>query len=240
MLSFSRRSAVVASAAVFAAVYALLGLVPISRLVGISSFITLREAISPLAGMLFGPVGGGLSMVLGVYLDFTLGRPVTFLGVDFLIDMMAAVTAGLAFTGRRALAVLVPTALVAAFLISPASVLFVSVGGVLVPFVWMHLASIAVLAVALFLESRGRLARTGWAFVAAVILASTMAGHITGGILTEYVYLSGGILFGAANLQAYWGTVFFLYPPERIFITVVGTLVAVPVLRALSRRKRPG
>jgi hypothetical protein len=240
LLSLSRRSALVASAAVFAAVYALLGLVPISRLVGINSFITLREAISPLAGMLFGPVGGGLSMVLGVYLDFALGRPVTFLGADFLIDAMAAVTAGLAFTGRRALALLVPIALVAIFLVSPASVLFVSVGGVLVPFVWMHLASIAILAGALLLESRGRIPRTGWVFVAAVMFASTMAGHITGGILTEYVYLSGGVLFGASSVQAYWGTVFYLYPLERIFITVVGTLVAVPVLRAVSRRKRTG
>jgi len=234
-----RRSTIVASAAAFAAVYAIIGLVPLSRLVGIPSFITMREAISPLAGMLFGPVGGGLSMVLGVYLDFGLGRPVAFLGLDFLVDMMAAVTAGLCFLGRRKLAVVVPSALVVAFLASPSSVWFVDVGGVPVPFVWMHVTSIAVLAGALHLEKGGRLKKTGPFFVAPVMFASTMAGHITGGILTEYVYLSAGTLFGAASVQAYWATVFYLYPAERLFLTFVGTLVSVPVLRALSSWRPP-
>jgi hypothetical protein len=234
-----RRSTIVASAAAFAAVYAIIGLVPLSRLVGISSFITMREAISPLAGMLFGPVGGGLSMVLGVYLDFLLGRPVAFLGLDFLIDLMAAVTAGLCFLGRRRLAVILPSILVVIFLFSPSSVLFVDVGGVPVPFVWMHLASIIVLAGALRLEAGGHIKRTSALFVAPVMFASTMAGHITGGILTEYIYLSAGTLFGAASAQAYWTTVFYLYPAERLFLTFVGTLVSVPVLRAVSSRRPP-
>jgi hypothetical protein len=150
---------------------------------------------------------------------------------------MAAVTAGLCFVGKRRLAILLTTGLVAVFLLSPSSALSVNVGGLPVPFVWMHVASILVLAGALFLERGGRVTRTSWGFVAAVMFASTMAGHITGGILTEYDYLNAGTLFGAANVQAYWTTVFYLYPPERIFITVVGTLVSVPVLRALSRRK---
>jgi hypothetical protein len=199
----------------------------------------MREAISPLAGMLFGPVGGGLSMVLGVYLDFGLGRPVSFLGLDFLVDTMAAVTAGLCFLGRRKLAVVLPSALVIVFLVSPSSVLFVDVGGVPVPFVWMHVASIAILAGALYLEAGGTIKRTSAFFVAPVMFASTMAGHITGGILTEYVYLNAGILFNAASAQAYWTTVFFLYPAERLFLTFVGTLVSVPVLRAVSSRRPP-
>jgi hypothetical protein len=238
LLGPRRRSTIVASAAAFAAVFAIIGLFPLSRLVGISSFITMREAISPLAGMLFGPVGGGLSIVLGVYLDFSL-RPPAFLGLDFLVDMMAAVTAGLCFLGRRKLAVILPSALVVVFLVSPSSVLFVDVGGVPVPFVWMHVASIIVLAGALHLEGRGHIKRTSAFFVAPVMFASTMAGHITGGILTEYVYLSAGTLFGATSIPAYWSVVFYLYPAERLFLTLVGTLVSVPVLRAVSGRRPP-
>lgn len=225
-----------ASAAIFAALYAVLGLIPISRLVGISSFITMREAISPLVGMLFGPLGA-LSIVLGVFLDFGLGRPVVFLGLDFLIDLAAAVTAGLAFTGKRSLSVLLPTALVLAFLLSPSSAWLVSVDGVPVPFVWLHVVSVVVLAAALYLEARGRIGKLSWAFVGPVMFASTMAGHITGGILTEYVYLSQGTLFGSGSVYAYWSTVFFLYPEERVFLTLIGTAVALPVLRALSRRQ---
>jgi hypothetical protein len=228
----------VAAAAVLAALYSVLGLIPISRLVGISSFITFREALSPLIGMLLGPVGG-LAIVIGVFLDFGFGRPVVFLGLDFLIDLAAVLTAGLAFTGRKKAAVLFPAALIVVFLLSPSSASFVNLGGLYVPFVWMHVTSVGALAAALFLEARGRIGRLSLAFVGSAMFASTMAGHITGGILTEYVYLSRGILFGSGSTGVYWTTVFFLYPLERVFITVIGTAVSLPVLRALSKMERP-
>lgn len=104
----------------------------------------------------------------------------------------------------------------------------------------MHAASVVILAAALYLESSRRIQRLSWAFVGSVVFASTMAGHIMGGILTEYVYLSQGILFGAGSVGAYWSTVFFLYPAERVFLTLAGTAVALPVLRALSRRQQSG
>jgi hypothetical protein len=237
LLRTRRRSSVVAATAVMAALYAVLGLIPISRLVGISSFITFREAISPLIGMLLGPLGG-TAIVIGVLLDFGFGRPVVFLGLDFLIDLAAALTAGFAFTGRRKLAVLFPSVLILVFLVSPSSAWLVDVGGIAIPFVWMHAASVGILAAALVLEARGRIQRLSWAFVGSVMFASTMAGHITGGILTEYVYLSQGVLFGSGSATAYWSAVFFLYPAERVFLTLVGTAVSLPVLRALSRRER--
>ena len=178
-------------------------------------------------------------MVIGVFLDFGLGRPVVFLGLDFLIDLAAAITAGLAFTGRRVAAVLFPSSLILLFAVSPASAGVIGVGGLPVPFVWMHAASVCVLALTLYLEGSGRVKRLSWAFVGSVMFASTMAGHITGGILTEYVYLGQGILFGAGSAAAYWSTVFFLYPAERVLLTLVGTAISLPVLRALSRREGP-
>jgi len=236
LFRYKRRSSWVAACAVFAALFALLGLVPVSQLVGMSSFITMREALSPLIGMIMGPLGA-VSVIIGVFLDFGLGRPVVFLGLDFLIDVSAALTAAFAFAGWRKLAVLFPTALIIVFLLSPSSALTVSVGGVPVPFVWMHSVSVAVLAAALVLEARGRISRLHWGFVASVMFASTMAGHITGGILTEYVYLSRGLLFGANTIGAYWATVFYLYPVERLFLTLVGTVVSLPVLRALTKSR---
>lgn len=225
-----------ASASVFAALYAVLGLIPISRLVGIGAFITFREMVSPLIGMLFGPVTGGLSIILGVFLDFGLGKPPVFLGLDFLIDLAAALTAGLCFTGRRSLAVLFPSAVIALLLLGPSSPLLVSVWGV--PFVWMHVASVAVLGAAVYLESGGRIRKLSVWFVGATMFASTMCGHAMGGILTEIVYLSSGKFFGYGAAGDYWTAIFFLYPAERIFLTIAGTAVAVPVLRALAKRQR--
>ncbi len=215
-----------------------MGLIPISALVGIGGFITFREAISPLAGMLLGPLVGGLSIVLGVFIDFFLGRPVVFLGLDFMIDFAAAVVAGLCYTGRRKLALGLPVVLIVVFVVSPFSIGAVDVGGLEVPFVWLHVLSVVVLAAALFLELKKAIGKLSWFFVTAVMFASTMAGHAMGGILTENVYLARGILFQYQTISAYWGYIFYLYPAERIFLTGVGALVSVPVLRALSRMKR--
>lgn len=236
MLAVRRKTYLLASASVFAALYAVLGLMPISRLVGIGAFITFREMVGPLAGMLFGPVSGGLSIILGVSIDFGLGRPPVFLGLDFLIDLAAAVTAGLCFTGRRKLAVLFPSAVIAVLLLGPSSPLLVSVGGI--PFVWMHVVSVVVLGVTLYLESAGRINRLSVWFVGATMFASTMCGHAMGSILTENVYLSSGSFFGYGTAGEYWTAIFFLYPAERVFLTIVGTAVALPALRTLARRQR--
>ncbi|MBI3841115.1 MAG: hypothetical protein HY297_04070, partial [Thaumarchaeota archaeon] len=173
MFSPKRRSVLVATAAVFAGLVATLGLIPISKLVGIVGFITFRSMFSPVAGMLLGPITGGLSVVVGVFLDIALGKPLVFLGLDFLPDLAAAVTAGLCFSGRRTLGILIPCAVVAALLLGPASPLAVFFWGI--PFVWMHLLSIAILAGSLYLERRGRFGRLSWAFVAPVMFASTMS-----------------------------------------------------------------
>jgi hypothetical protein len=237
MLKARRRTSILATIGVLAALYAILGLIPISRLVGISSFITFREALSPLIGMLLGPIGG-FAIFIGVLLDFSLGRPIVFLGLDFLIDMAAVFTAGLAFTGRRKAAVLLPAILIAIFLANPTAAYFVDVGGIEIPFVWMHVISVGTLAVALHLELRGKIQRLSWIFVGSTMFASTMAGHMTGGILTEMVYLNQGILFGSGSVGAYWSFVFFLYPFERAFLATVGTAVSLPVLRTLSRMRQ--
>ncbi|TLY03934.1 MAG: hypothetical protein E6K95_03385, partial [Thaumarchaeota archaeon] len=100
MLRTAGTSKRIAYASVFAVVYSITRLIPISAYVGISSTFTLGETFSPLAGMLFGPYVGALSVTLGTFIDFLLGRPVIFDGLDFVPGAVAAATAGLSFTGR--------------------------------------------------------------------------------------------------------------------------------------------
>ena len=101
MLPATGTSKRIAYASVFATVYSITRLFPISAYVGISSTLTFGETFSPLAGMLFGPYVGALSVTLGTFLDFLLGRPVIFDGLAFVPGaVVAAATAGLAFTGR--------------------------------------------------------------------------------------------------------------------------------------------
>jgi len=238
LLRVSRNSGIVASAAVFAVVYAILGLFPVSAYIGVNSFLTFREVVSPLAGMIFGPLTGGFSMILGNFVDFALGRPVAFDFLDFVPDLASALLAGFVFTGRRKAAVAFPIALVFLYSIDPLSQDLVTYDGISVPFFWLHLVSIAVLGVALLLEARGALGRLSPVFVAATVFASTMTGHIAGSIMYEDVI--GRINGLETTVTQSWNLIFLAYPAERILFTILGTLVAVPVLRALSRRKLGG
>jgi hypothetical protein len=228
----------VALASVFAVVYALLGLFPLSVLIGTASFLTFREIVSPLAGMLFGPVIGGFSMVLGNLVGFAMGKPVVFDFLDFVPDAVSAVVAGLAFTGHRKTAVGLPILLLIWFSLDPLSAVWVSVGGVSVPYLWMHAISICVLAAALLYEKRGRLGRLSPAFVGALTFASTMSGHVAGGIMYENVIFRLDGVMPKESYQGFWALTFYAYPLERILFTVLGTMIAYPVLRALARRGR--
>ena len=58
MLRTAGTSKRIAYASVFAVVYSITRLFPVSAYVGISSTFTLGETFSPLAGMLFGPYVG--------------------------------------------------------------------------------------------------------------------------------------------------------------------------------------
>jgi hypothetical protein len=227
----------VASAAIFAVVYAILGLFPVSAYIGVSSFLTFREVLSPLAGMLFGPLTGGFSMVIGTFVDFAFGKPVVFDFLDFVPDMASAVMAGLVFTGRRKFALVLPLALVLWYSLDPLSVDLVPVGGILIPFYWMHLLSVLVLGIAFLFETRRGLSRLNPIYVGATVFASTMTGHIAGSILFENVIARINHLLTAEGIAGDWHAIFFVYPPERIIFTILGTVVAVPVLRALSRRR---
>ncbi|MGD0146245.1 MAG: hypothetical protein ABSB53_05265 [Nitrososphaerales archaeon] len=237
MLPVRRRTYAVASASLFAVVYAVLGLFPVSAIIGASGFLTFREVVSPLTGMLFGPVVGGFSMVLGNFVDFAMGKPIVFDFLDFIPDLVSAVVAGLAFTGHRKAAVGFPLLLLAWFTLDPLSPVMVSVGGVDIPFLWMHVISMGVLSGALLYEKRGSLARLSPAFVGAVAFGSTMSGHVAGNIMYENVIFRLDGVIPPDGYQAFWTLAFYAYPLERVFYTVLGTMVAYSVLRAVSRRR---
>jgi hypothetical protein len=232
----ARRSYLVASAAVFAVVYAILGLFPVSAYVGVSSFLTFREILSPLAGMIFGPLTGGFSMIIGNFVDFAFGKPVVFDFLDFVPDLVSAVMAGLVFTGRRKVALALPLVLTLWYSLDPLSVNLVQVGPVEVPFYWMHLLSVLILGVAFLFERGGRLGRLNPGYVAATVFVSTMTGHIAGSIMYENVLVRINNFMSAQTMATNLEAIFYVYPTERALFTVIGAAIAVPVLRALSKR----
>ncbi len=236
MLRARRRTAIVASASVFAALYAVLGTIPISRLVlGSGNFLSASNFVTPLAGMLFGPAIGGLAAMVGDVIDVYAGY-VSLSAIALAIvaaDVAVAVTAGLAFARRRTAALGLPLLVLALYWLDPISVLFVGP----IPFAWLHMVSIAAFAPLLILEGRGRLTRLSPVFVAGVTFASLMCGQLTGTIVSQNLLVR---VYGTLTVEAWQAQVpyfFPLYPIERIFFTVVGSMISLPVLRAISRMR---
>ena len=107
-----------------------------------------------------------------------------------------------------------------------------------VPFTWLHMASLVPLAGVLLLEGAGRISRLNPAFVVSVTFGALLCGQLTGTLVGQELSVR---VFGTLSLQAWRSIVpvfFPLYPVERTFFTAVGSLVSIPVLRALARRRR--
>ncbi len=238
MLRSPGTSRKIAYASVFAVVYAITRLFPVSAYVGISSTLTLGEAFSPLSGILFGPYVGPLSIALGTYIDFLLGRPIVFDGLDFLPGVVAAMVAGFCFTRRRKESLVVPLLFMTLFTIDPLSTSFIRVDSVEIPFLWMHVLSVLTMVVVWGLLAKRNLGQSNWLFIAATVFISTMSAHVAGSVLYENVLGRINMVLPASSFPVRWEAIFYLYPVERVFFTVVGTIVAIPVLKALRDRTR--
>ena len=238
VLRLKRRTALVAAASVFAALYAILGTIPVSRLLlGSGNFLTASNFVTPLAGMIFGPFVGGFAAVVGDILDVYAGYIVLgSTGASVIAaDLATVVTAGLAYTGRWKAALAVPVAVIVLYWADPISVLFV--GGI--PFTWLHMASLVPFAAVLLLAKGGKMSKLNPAFVASVTFAALLCGQLTGTLVGQELSVRVYQTLSLQTWQAIVPAFFPLYPVERTVFTVVGTVISVPVLRAIWRREHP-
>jgi len=239
VLSLKRRTAVVASAAIFAALYAVLGTIPISQLLlGSGNFLTASNFVTPLAGMIFGPLVGGFAAVVGDLLDVYGGSISLAGGTGLAIlaaDLATVAVAGFAYRGKRKAALVLPIAILTLYWLDPISVLFVGP----VPFTWLHMISLFPLGGALWLERGGKISKLNPIFVASVTFGALLCGQLTGTLVGQELSVR---VYQTLSLQAWRGLVpafFPLYPVERTLFTIVGSLISVPVLRSLWRRQHP-
>ncbi|HEV2138294.1 MAG TPA: hypothetical protein VGR53_05600 [Nitrososphaerales archaeon] len=238
MLKLNRRSALVASSAVFAALYAVLGTIPISKiLLGQGYFLSASKFVSPLAGMLFGPFVGGFGALLGDLLDVYAGY-ISVGGTGLAItasDLATVATAGFAYTGKWKAALALPLIILISYWLDPISLLFVGT----VPFTWLHMISLILLGGVLLLEKTKKISKLNPIFVVGVTFGALLCGQLTGTIVGQELSVR---IYQTTSLQSWRGFVpsfFFVYPIERTFFTAVGSLISVPVLRALWRRQHP-
>lgn len=192
----------------------------------------------PLFGIILGPVLGPIAALIGGILGGLLfPGPTTylFLGLGFIPGVVGAFIAGLLmkkslYPYSAYLATIIYAVLVLGFLFFPPNTPRDS----FLMFLWLHLALVVVLAVTvLVIPIRKRILESeiSWIWVSFISFCSTMSDQITGSFFFQAVIAP--IAFGGYIPAEIWVIVAFIYPIERLIITIVSTLVGVAVLQAI-------
>ncbi|MEM2122588.1 MAG: hypothetical protein QXE79_03025 [Candidatus Bathyarchaeia archaeon] len=237
MLKLSPRGMVLVAA--FSVVYALLRVIPAFPILGVSGgAFTLADILPPLYGIILGPYQGSSTIIVGTYISFILGRPILFLGLDFLPGMVNTVITGTLSNKSRGIPIIVYLALLASFLVHPYTVNFVAVeflgSEFHLFFAWMHLIALFLLLSPIPYRAAGWICKpynARIAFGVAIIgFVGTMSQHLTGNLLYENII---GVLQGApaSAFKPVWYMVFWLYPIERLTLVTLTTIVGVPLLK---------
>jgi len=233
--NLNKNTKAIAATAIFAALYAVVKLIPLGPMIGLSGPFSVADCLVPIYAILLGPYVGGASVILGTFLSFGFGRPVNFLGLDFLPAFINVVAIGLIMKKKWIPAIILNVALLAIFIVNPLTTLFIGS----VPFFWLHIVALAVLISPLGYKAPDWIKTLKPAYIAVglAILAfvGTMMQHLTGNILTEVVSTQ---LIGAITPQTLttiiWPASFVVYPVERTLLVILSVVIGVPMIKALK------
>ena len=145
-INLSSRTKTIALIAIFAALFAVLRRMDAIPMIGVpGARFSLSDILPPIYGVILGPFTGGISVIIGTFLGIAMGKPVIFLFLDFLPAFVNTVAIGLLVKRKWWPVVLLYVALLVAFLINPLTSIFIDVGGIAIPFVWLHIVALVVL-----------------------------------------------------------------------------------------------
>jgi hypothetical protein len=248
----SQRTKQIALTIIFTALYVVLRFVPFSMLIGgAGGFLSISDFLPLIYGIILGPYFGGLSVLIGNLTAMGMGRTVTFLGLDFLPDLVAVVSIGFLFRRKWLPVVLLNAGLLAAFFLNPLTSFFVTIPAtnITIPFAWMHIAAFVVLLSPLarkapqWIES---VKQTEWAgskqtkyLLGLIIFAfiGTMMQHLTGNILFEVVFgqIGNPPIIPVSYWPTQWSFVVLAYPIERTILIASAVLVGAPLIYTIVK-----
>jgi hypothetical protein len=239
----SKNTKSIAAIAIFAALYAIVKLIPMGPMIGLSGTFSVADCLAPIFGIILGPYIGGSSVILGTFLSFAFGRPVNFMGLDFMPAFVNTVSIGFLMRKKWIPAIILNIALLAVFMANLLTTWFINVPfgstTIAVPFFWLHIVALAVLISPLGYKAGDWVKSLKPAFMAVgiAILAfvGTMMQHLTGNILTEVVRVQlTGVMTPETLTTIVWPAAFVLYPWERLALVIMSVIVGVPLIKALK------
>ena len=224
----------------FSVLYSLLRLVPTFPMIGVTGTFSMSDVLAPIYGIILGPFIGGGSIVLGTFLAIAFGRPAVFLGLDFLPATIGAVSLGFLVKRKFIHVTGLYVLLLGLFLTNPLSLIFVQVpNGSLVPYNWFHILALAILISPISRQAINWVLNPSVKYLAPglVILCfiGTMAQHLTGGLVFEYVFGTFLRTIPPSAWSGIWTTTFYVYPLERIIIIALSTLIGSALITTLRK-----
>jgi uncharacterized membrane protein len=214
----------IAFIAIFAALYAVLGYVPLFYIFGAyGQFITASLIIAPIIGIILGPVGGALAAAIGGLVGMAITGNASMGIFTFLPGTFDALCVGLAFRGKWYISSIIFAAFIMAFAALP------SIGDARY-FVWFDAIGLFVLlspATTLAAEyTKTFNAQKMVLGVGIFAFIGVLVDHIVGSFIYQSVI--------APLPTGVWETVAFIYPVERLLATIVGAIIGAAIIRGVK------
>lgn len=210
--------------AVFAALQAILSILPLSVTIGVAGTITLGAAGGPLIGILLGPLLGGLATLIGSIVGYFVNPAGTVFGpLTVIPPFMGAVGAGCVRVKRGYIGGIIILASIMIFYAHP-------FGQQAYVYPWLHIIAMIVAFSPLAITAGSAFASTSFSRVlfGAIIssFVGVMADNMVGGAIAIWLFNLPPII---------WYLAMPIYPIERIIALIIASIIATPIYQRLKR-----
>jgi hypothetical protein len=199
----------------------------------VGAFINAATVVAPLIGLILGPYLGAFAVILGGAVGASLAQTGPFGPFSFVPWAATALCSGLLLNRKWKICGVLYAALLLVSTFYPV----VGPAWLHPYFVWFQLIGLAVLVSPLqskarrFLEKRTSIQEVFFG-VSVTCFTAASFGQVAGSLMYETIYqpiLISDLSVWKGSLQA----LTFIYPVERVIITVIATFLGVPLIKAL-------
>jgi hypothetical protein len=223
----------------FASLYAVLSFLSLSPVIGAAgSSIKMATIMAPLVGLILGPYLGSLATSMGGFIGWSFTQTGPFSFLSFVPGAASALCSGLLFMRKGLTSVVLYLVLFLALAFYPT----IGPAWLFPYFLWFQLIGFVVLVSPLRLKATDSMHRhTKWSDLffglGVICFTATMFGQIVGSMMFEVMYWP--VVYSEVEYWrvSVWQLVTFVYPVERTLITLLATLIGVPLIQALRAYK---
>lgn len=231
-MSLNLSSSDLALTGIFASLYAVLAAIPLFPVVGlVGKSFTLAVIIAPLVGLIIGPHRGALAASIGGFIAWSITQFGPLFQFSFVPGAATALGSGYLYKGKWKQLVVIYAVFFLALAFYPA----IGPMWLYPPYLWFQLLGLIVLIslARVKLKALGNSRMQTLSFkVGAISFASTLFGHIIGGLIFNAIYFPA--FYPSIDYwRGLWQILVFVYPLERSIVVLVSVLIGAPLIKAL-------